>query len=397
MSDFLRNLAGRSLGTLEVVQPRVPSLYEPYRRDGIVPGARPGFAAQDTSSEPAVERGLEADISTARIGHQTHDRQTNDHRTRLRTNAARPMANDRKSARREPEAPSAKGGEPQDLPGPVPPALVPRAIIRPEPIAAPLRVPVQEDGTESVAATVSRSSAFEPVFHAANAPPDGTMSITAPFRGPHRDEPEGIRPLPESQAATKPVFEGHPPSHEMITETFISRTGRRYTAGHPAGQPAETQATAEPPLASRQSPPVTTAVRPPTLPSPAAHQTSPINQTSPVKQTAGSAWESTLADRQSPPVTAAVRPPSAPSLTAHQTRPLMSAVRPPIALRSGSAGIPETPAPSSPPKPSIHVSIGRVEVRAVFPEPPARRAPATRPRSTVSLDDYLNPRSRGKR
>ena len=36
-------------------------------------------------------------------------------------------------------------------------------------------------------------------------------------------------------------------------------------------------------------------------------------------------------------------------------------------------------------------------VRAVFPEPPVRRAPPQRSRPTVSLDDYSNRRNRGRR
>jgi hypothetical protein len=46
-----------------------------------------------------------------------------------------------------------------------------------------------------------------------------------------------------------------------------------------------------------------------------------------------------------------------------------------------------------PPVPTIHVTIGRVEVRATVPA-----APASKPRpapQTMSLDDYLRQRSRG--
>jgi DNA-binding transcriptional LysR family regulator len=38
---------------------------------------------------------------------------------------------------------------------------------------------------------------------------------------------------------------------------------------------------------------------------------------------------------------------------------------------------------------ALRVTIGRVEVRAVFPPPTPRRAQAAKPRPTLSLDDYL--------
>ena len=83
-----------------------------------------------------------------------------------------------------------------------------------------------------------------------------------------------------------------------------------------------------------------------------------------------------------------------PSLVAHQVPPAPSAIRPPLPSHAGG---PRSSAPSSGPgKPAIQVSIGRVEVRAVFPEPVARRAPAPRSRPTVSLDEYLG-NQRGKR
>src|ERR1039458_9713329 len=42
MSNFLTNLVNRSAGAAEVVQPRVPSIYEPHRRDSGQLGTRPG-------------------------------------------------------------------------------------------------------------------------------------------------------------------------------------------------------------------------------------------------------------------------------------------------------------------------------------------------------------------
>jgi len=47
-------------------------------------------------------------------------------------------------------------------------------------------------------------------------------------------------------------------------------------------------------------------------------------------------------------------------------------------------------------EPSMRVSIGRVEVRAIFPTPPPRSAQPTRPKPSLSLDDYLKQRNRGR-
>jgi len=96
-------------------------------------------------------------------------------------------------------------------------------------------------------------------------------------------------------------------------------------------------------------------------------------------------------------VASAVRPPAPPFLADPQASPVASAIRPPVAPRSGGVRNPEALPASSAPAPAIQVSIGRVEVRAIFPEPAVRSAPAPRSRPTLSLDDYLNQRNRGKR
>jgi hypothetical protein len=57
---------------------------------------------------------------------------------------------------------------------------------------------------------------------------------------------------------------------------------------------------------------------------------------------------------------------------------------------------PSAPAPSNDAAPAIHVSIGRVVVRAVTPPAPPRRK-ATTPPNVMTLDDYLSRRkARGR-
>jgi hypothetical protein len=88
MSDFLSNLVARSLGTLEVIRPRVPSLYEPYRRESGLLGVRPSFLAQETNPEPQDEAGWESDGNAAHINHRI---------TSQRTQAPSPSSRDRAS------------------------------------------------------------------------------------------------------------------------------------------------------------------------------------------------------------------------------------------------------------------------------------------------------------
>ena len=77
--------------------------------------------------------------------------------------------------------------------------------------------------------------------------------------------------------------------------------------------------------------------------------------------------------------------------------PLTHAVRQPAALRLNVAKASPRARDAASPEPAIQVTIGRVEVRAVFAEAPARRNPAPRTRPTVSLDDYLRRGEGGQR
>lgn len=67
------------------------------------------------------------------------------------------------------------------------------------------------------------------------------------------------------------------------------------------------------------------------------------------------------------------------------------AIHPAIQERHANAKERPGPAPAvdETSEPSIRVTIGKVEVRAVFPSPPVNRTPAQRARPTLSLDEYL--------
>ncbi len=60
------------------------------------------------------------------------------------------------------------------------------------------------------------------------------------------------------------------------------------------------------------------------------------------------------------------------------------------AARPAAANRPALQAPADGAEPEIRVTIGRVEVRAVFPEQPVKRSAPPRFRPSVTLDDYLS-------
>ena len=75
---------------------------------------------------------------------------------------------------------------------------------------------------------------------------------------------------------------------------------------------------------------------------------------------------------------------SAPALTSAPPPAIVEGIRPRLALDAAAGGGDEAAAGPPP----IHVSIGRIEVRAVRPEPKPR-PPRERPAPMVSLDEYL--------
>jgi hypothetical protein len=444
MSDFLTSLIGRARGTLEVVQPRVPSLYEPYRRGSGLLGAQPGLRPRYASSEPAVETGSGDDVNATPASHQaqelaarrvlpvrnaqtergietgsegdvkaapiapqaqelaarpvlprrnaqtkpavetnseggvnaapiSHPTQETDARPvlprrnaqtepavqtgseddvnaapinygthRLRTHAARATPREGQSADHELDFEPAERFEPPHSSGDAQAPFIPRVVARPEQITA-IEVPTgHHRATELNALPITRHT-FQPSLPTRRAQTAETDSIAVPPSDTREGKPEGVRPLPASQAVTKRGLVRDPRSLEIETEPSSPSLDFRRSA--------EQRTSAEPHLVAQ-----------------------PLS-----------------------PATGVVRPVEWPSLQARPAPSVTGAVRPPLAPRSGGARNPEALPPSSSPKPNIQVSIGRVEVRAVFPEPAVRRAQPRSSRPTVSLDDYLNRRPRGRR
>jgi len=359
MSDFLSNLIDRARGALEVVQPHIPSIYEPYRRGSGLLGAHPGFAAPDASSELAVEAASEGDAYAAPISHQARDLEArrvlpgrNDqtepavetgsegdasatsinhgtHRLRTRLVRATPPESHAKLGARF---------KPPDSSRVVRPHFIPRVAASPEQIAA-IDIPNRHDGATELRSSPLVRRTFQPSLQTAKA----TDPIAVPPADASADEPESACSLPAAPAVREGGLVGRLRSPEIDTETSsASLDFRRFT---------EPRASAEPALVAKVLSSATGALPPVEWPS--------------------------LQARPAPSVTGAVRPPLAP--------------------RSRGVNQPEAGPSSGSLTPAVQVSIGKVEVRAAFAEPRNRLAPPPRSMPTVSLDDYLNRRHRGNR
>ncbi len=254
MSDFLKNLVGRSLGTIEVVRPRVPSIYEPYRRGSGLLGSHPGL--RHAISGPGGEPSAEEVTNSAQIADRMNPFQTREANLSSESNVAQ----------------------------------------------------FRESGNRG------------PNLQAARARAEATSPLDAQA-GPTESNPTHLPGKPEPIPITALAQRGT--AFEATAESPASRYGSRGLVSQNA----------------------------------------------------------TLV----------------PSITANQPQPASSSVRPPLAASWGTAKSPDASSSTRQPKPAIEVSIGKVEVRAVFPEPAVRRAPPPRSRPTVSLDDYLNRRNRGRR
>jgi hypothetical protein len=303
MSDFLSRLVGRSLGLSEAVQPRVPSLYEPYRKSNGPLWARADVERQD---ESRVSR------NEVSLGREPGAEDDNGH-----PNVFRPMESPRHT---RPAQPAAFVNEPavlQSVSEVTEEALVSKTGS--DPVIPTGRLQPRE------IVTVGENLSKNPVPAPSPTGPPGSFPPTA------------MRPATVVRPATRPGAASNPESAgKLAVEVHSALPGGQSLIVQPAKSDA----------AIRSDPPTP----------------SPIPAAKP-----GTLVVSSVSRPQGPEGQGS-------DITNVQTAPY------------------STPAS----EPSIRVSIGRVEVRAVFPTPPPRRAQTARPKPGLSLDEYLKRRNRGR-
>jgi hypothetical protein len=428
MSDFLRNLASRALGTAGTVQPRIPSLFEPYRNDegpyltragsrlakgdggggeeaggtDGVHAARGGVGMSQPHREPA-HPGVDVPLRTPHpqpgdlsIGELAVDELATEGAEVRKAGAAPEPSPDmphpsqpRETVRAPRVASLRRGGSlPAAQPGPAPSGATgaegARSASAPRRGSAPTAMPLAAQRSE-----VGRASGNETGF--GRIPPS-----VQPLAGSHGDAPS----VSDSFSAT--AESATAPSLRRVVADVRPVWPRLRTARteHSAGAHREFSPTGESPVAPRQHP--------------AAPSMRPLDRH--FLRTQGAI---PAGDRAPWPKQAALRVPAESRMGSEarranfneaqsqnsdsrdesgirQTMAPMAAVRPPVAHRVDAAKTRASTAPAEA-EPAIQVTIGTVEVRAVFPEKPAPRAPLRRPKPGVSLDEYLKRSSRGPR
>lgn len=398
MSDFLSNLAARSLGTSEVIRPRTPSLYEPYRADSGPRVARSDFRSPETEREPQREASLLNDDHAAHADVGI---------SKPKAEVPRPLWRDDKQAAPIPQAESADRAE----------GMQPE-----EPAAAAMSPPEEARSHASPAAVRAAEAKAAPRFESSSSPiptPDASAPAVRAVRA-SRDETgplpigsEGVvgHPRP-SEGPRGDLSRSHLPSGEPITPATELPAG---AATRSAPWARETfRPTAAPhsgmakipddsrPLEDNKSARNSVLGSPQQSIKTQSHPFGPRLRSEEGTSPPGEVWRNSaeseadrLARRTGFPQLASgrIQPEGSPG---HSAGFSAGIVRPPVGSRS-EARIAAAARGSNRSEAAIHVTIGSVEVRAVFPEKPAHRAPSTRPKPTVSLDDYLKRSGGGSR
>jgi hypothetical protein len=376
MSDFLSNLVARSLGIAEVVRPRVPSIFEPYRDDRGV-----GVTRQSLRSRLANTERYQTDI--------------------LRNSEpVEPM--------RRTQSVESKGPEVINT---VEPAPFLRPAARPDsstPIGSAIQVATTTQGINSPPTSIVGDESDEPAPEvAANdrlasvRHTTGVMPAVDPpsFAQPLRDiEPKstigdvgsyeplsGMQPVDQSELlrSAQPSLLS-PAAMRRESPAVVRSTGTTSSGSQVDSSSAEmfgaskstNQVTVErQSIGSSLNPPGATEQTMPRIIRPAADR-EPLLKAAPAHSPKSAELKPDLSSRQSQSGELPTLPEAA----------LRSSVRPHTEARNVRAVLPDANA-SEPP---IRITIGRVDVRAIFPEPPARRAQPLRSRPKVSLDDFLN-------
>jgi hypothetical protein len=401
MSEFLSNLAARSLGAFEAIAPRVPSRFEPTRRaDGLLAGRGP--LTNEGPEDPSAMEG------TAGAEAQAADPADNRSRAGRRTRPTQEMD----SSPRQPDpSPS------ESLPGKE--TIQPVESIAPHAQSREIPLTPQESvfrakripGSQSVDSALSEAEAVQPLGPASTSVFDRSREAARremPGRGTQRirpaqsrpDEPQPVRTstrsrvdsvldprdsdLQVSASVGTPGQLDESPAHAVPSFTQLQEISPASSGARARARSHETQNAASPAM-------------PASVESELLHGESQT-QSGPAAS-AGGRWPADT-DRKF-----GLKPDRSLDLAPRQETPtrattLTTSAEPASALARPAVSNPQ---PASQPlavaaaEPSIRVTIGRVEVRAVFPDQPVKRTPPPRFRPRVSLDDYLSRSSGGRK
>jgi hypothetical protein len=397
MSDFLGNLVARSLGTSDVIRPRTPSLYEPYRA-----GSGPHVAWIDPRSPEPEREPQDADVGI----------------TKPKAQSQGSAWRDDKQALPIPNAPPGDRVERTQTGEPGPAAISPREEARSEASPAAARA------TEAKSASrLKRNPSSVPTPEAA-APPVGVPRTSGDETGPLSGSSKALVGRQGAPEASKSDFHpSHLPAGEAITPAIALPPDATRTVPSARETPWPTAATysgmakipkPSPTLVDNKSTGNLVLGSPQssgeTPSDPFASQLRSQEAATPAFAVSGLVGKPASAVLQNLAELEPDRPARRPDFPLQASGRIQLPVDPPGHFAGLSAGVVHAPVGSrSEAKTAgaargsnrsgaaIEVTIGSVEVRAVFPEKPARRAPSARPKPGVSLDDYLKRSGGGSR
>lgn len=415
MSTFLSRLVGRSLGTpfrsYEAIQPRVPSIFEPYRRVGGPLWTENDFSARQTTAAADEEMGAEQNPKEER-GHRTEVIDENGRPAEFRL--------------RETPRPSRQEIQHAD------------EAERPRPLQSvrPMRVSTDRERTEFVESESPPSRSPQPELRsrasvAPRAQAEGAESVeeanptqsgsreAAPADSPIRRvlareaEPSRGGIASEPAPGSSPMTAITPSSSSVIQPSSVAVSGLNTVTAYMASAATSSAATeirpAESPTGTvwRQS--GTGELRVPALtkvsveiPSDSPSTFSPASIPAPLILPAIPSTAVPTMMRQVPSAIPSQSPERVDP--AHIRAPAHHAANSELTISRSMVSTPMISGPliSKPitsettiSEPTTRVTIGRVEVRAVFPAPQPRPVPSARPKATLSLDNYLK-RDRGR-
>jgi hypothetical protein len=407
MSKFLSNLAARSLGAFETIAPRVPSRFEPTRRaNGLLAGRAPAiadslrddFGMEGTASAEAPAADPVEDGSRAR-------RQIGPMDSLLHQPGPTPWFSESDPGMRgiQPAASIVPHAESQVRTTREPASRGWRIPGSPSADSAPVQ-PLDPAPTPSSAPAFTLSSAQRREAKKGETQGEGTrriglaQSLTA--RSSRRSSP-GVQDS-DMGALDPDLFVSGSISSPGQMEDSPSTVGSVLASQHAKDRGKSVAGDRE---RGSVRPKASFPAMPASVEPASAGESSPDESTtgSQAATSAGRGWPGDIgrsfslkADRSIVPATGQETATRAASLTATRAG---SAELASAAARLAVQNLLPAPQPSADAasEPAIRVTIGRVEVRAVFPEQAAKRTPPPRFRPKVSLDDYLSRGSGGRR